>query len=256
MKLVSGIIIFFIFSLSALSEEIQAKLDLSFPQAVLKEGDIVEGLLRVWPIENADRDEFKKVENETWGNVLYVATVENVSESANNADVVEVKIVFIIKHGNEKNEQLIYKGQNIHIQIPQLKVAPLGKDTGEYYVLDQKIGHSILGKIIFGVFLAGVFVLSYIKRKDIQRYFKKFKQDPVAIQKKQFDEKFSLANTREEYEEIYALRSRWQGLVAAATSRCDHFFKVMELHQYKKNWSEKDLNEVRDSFDVIRGSFK
>ena len=60
MKIFFILIILNFFSLIAFSEEIHVELGLISPPALLKEGDVVEGLLKMWPLENADLNEFKK----------------------------------------------------------------------------------------------------------------------------------------------------------------------------------------------------
>lgn len=257
MKLFSLVFIYLFVATSAFSQEMKAELNIISPPSILKEGDIVEGILKIWPLENADLNEFKKLENMNLANYFYVTEVENVEVSANNADVVEAKVLFIVKRFAEKNQQKFnYQGRLVDIQVPSLNIAPSDKDPEDYYILDQGLIYSNLGKIIISVLLLLLALMLFLKRKAIGHFVQKFKNDPIANSKKKFDEKFSKASTRENYEEIYAKRREWLSLIKELAPAYNDFFKTMEEHQYKELWDAEDLNLVESSFDTIRGSFK
>jgi hypothetical protein len=257
MKVLSLIITYLFLMACAFSQEIQAELSLISPPPTLKEGDIVEGTLKIWPLENADLGEFKKLENMTFANALYTTEVESIEASANNADVVEAKLLFIVKRASENTQQqLSYKGRIVNIQTPSLKIAPPDKDPEDYYVLDQGLIYSNLGKTITTILLVLLSLTVFFKRKDLQRFVQKFKNDPIAKRKKKISDKFNMAIKREEYEEIYAIRREWLNLINEPSAAYEDFFKTMEQHQYKKKWSDEDLSEVKNSFEVIRRSFK
>jgi hypothetical protein len=257
MKFLSLMFVYLFLIGSAYSQEIQAELNLISPPPILKEGDIVEGILKVWPLENADLNEFKKIENMTLANALFTTEVESVEVSTNNADAIEAKLLFIVKRAAENTQQqLSYKGRIVRIQVPALKIAPPDKDPEDYYVLDQGLIYSNLVKIVTGLLLIILIIVLYFKRKAIQNLIQKFKYDPVASSKKKIDEKFTNAIQREDYEEIYAIRREWLSLLSEQAPSYNDFFKLMEQHQYKKSWNIEDLNEVKNSFEAIRRSFK
>lgn len=257
MKFFFLIIVYLFLTGSAYSQEIQAEIILITPPPILKEGDIVEGILKVWPLENADLNEFKKIENMTLANALFTTEVESVEVSANNADVIEAKLLFIVKRAAENNQQqLSYKGRIVRIQVPPLKIAQSDKDPEDYYVLDQGLIYSNLVKIVTVLLLIVLIILLFFKRKAIQSLIHKFKYDPIANSKKKIDEKFTKASQREDYEEIYAFRRDWLSLLSEQAPSYNDFFKTMEQHQYKKSWNIEDLNEVKNSFEAIRRSFR
>lgn len=257
MKLICLLVFYVFFNSSAFSQEIQAELSLISPPSTLKEGDVIEGVIKVWPVENADLNEFKKLENMTLANALYITEVENVEASVNNADVIEAKLLFIVKRSVENTQgRLSYKGRMINIQVPPLKIAPPDKDPEDYYVLDQGTIFSNLGLIVGGLFITAVIMMIFIKRKAIISITKKLKHDPVAVSRKKFTEKFNNANKREDFEELYALREEWMGLFKEPAPPMDDFFKTMNQHQYKKNWNAQIHEEVKNSFDNIRRSLK
>jgi hypothetical protein len=257
MKIFSFVIVYLLLSANAFSEDLKAELSLVSPSAVLKEGDIVEGILKVWPLESADLNEFDKLESLTLGNSLFVSEVENVEKSANNSDVVEVKLLFVVKRTAENSLQsLTYKEHVVNIQMPSIQIAPSDKDPEDYYVLDQGTIYSNLGKILIGLIsILGILII-FFKRNAILKFLSKFQNDPVAEAKKKLDHQFGEALKREDYEKIYAQRNIWLNYIKENTSDFDIFFKKMEEHQYKKTWRLEELEEVRTSFSAISRSFK
>lgn len=257
-NLLTLIILSFLFiSISVNGAEIQAELNLTSAPEILQEGDLVEAILKVWPVENGELSEFRDLDNKMLGNALLVSDVESVGVSANNADVIEVKLLLIVKRSGENTSQtLIYKGQPVLIQIPPLKIEASDKDPEDYFVMDQGILRTHLNKIILGSVLLLLILIVIWKKNSLKNFFKKFKADPVAAEKKNFHELFQRASTRNEYERIYATKSGWMKLIVVQSESYKEFFATMEQHQYKKSWGSVELQEVKSAFDVIRGSFK
>lgn len=257
MKFFILLIFYFIFIETAFSVEPIAEVVLVSPPAVLKEGDIVEGSMKVWPLENADVNEFKKIENTTLANALYISEVSNVETSPNNADVVEVKLLFIVKRSTELEPQVFnYRGRSIPIKLPDLNLAPAEKDSPGYFVMDQGLIYSHWGKILTGILALILMTLIIFKRNAIKNILNKFKHDPIEEAKKQFKIIFANASKREDFETIYIRRQEWLGLNSELARLYEEFFKVLHKHQYKKDWNPEDLNEVKESFEAIRRSFK
>ncbi len=258
MKILSSLVLcfYFIFS-TAIASEIKAELNIHSETAILKEGDLAEGVFRIWPIENADFNEFRKLQGMNFFNSLNLVQIHSIDTSVNNADVVEVKGLFLVK--NEKKQTLNainYKGQSIQLMAPPIKIMPLEKRSDDYFILDQSVSYSNIQKILMAIIAGTLIVLGFWKRGNIKQFLKKFRHDPTAIAIKRFNEKFLKASTREDFEEIYSLRNDWFKLVKIQASAYQEFFKVMNQHQYKKNWGTEELSEVQSSFDIIRGSFK
>lgn len=258
MKVLSSILLSLYLILSVcLASEIQAEFSLPAGSSTLKEGDLVDGVLKVWPIESADLNEFNKLQNMTFFNSLSLIQIHSIEPSANNADLIEVKGLFLVKKSKDQSvTQINYKGQNISVQAPGLNITPLEKRAGDYFILDQSLSYSNLQKILLSLLAAALLFLGFWKRENLKSVIKKFKQDPTAVAIKNFNKKFLMATKREEFEEIYALRKDWLKLIKEQAPAYQEFFKVMDQHQYKKNWGAEEVSEVQNSFDVIRGSFK
>lgn len=257
MKKISLLLFLVFFSLKVLGAEIQAELQLTSTPAVLQEGDLVEAVLKIWPIENVDLNEFKQLESMILANALIITEVESIGPSFNNADVVEAKLLLIVKRSQENiSSTLNYKGQLISVVVPPLKIKAADKDPEDYYVMDQGLIASDLFKGVVALVCFILMFLLFWKRKNIKSLIQKFKSNPVAIAAKKYKEMFLQATTRQDYEKIYALRVEWLQLIVVQAPAYKEFFSKMEQHQYKKSWNNEELSEVQNCFDVIRGSFK
>jgi len=256
MRIFFLIIFSMILAFNAFSQEIKAELILISPPSVLKEGDVIEGVLRVWPLENSNIEEFKKIENKTLADFYYISEVEKVEPSINNSEVAEARVLIIVKHSDGKDQQpLTFRDKVINIIPPQLSIAKAAKASGEYFVMNQEMPYSNLITIALVVLLISLIVMAFYKRNSIQKLFMKLRKDSTSVYIKKLKDKFTYASKREDFEEIYAIRKEWLHLIKTPMDNYAHFFKVMELHQYKKTWNSEELVEVKNSFDPIRGSF-
>lgn len=256
MKILLALIISIMFSFTVYSADIQADLTLISPPEILKEGDLLEGVLKIWPIENIELDQFQQLENMVIGDALVVTQIESAIVSPNNADVAEIKLQFIVKKMASVNSSFNYKGQPVTINVPLLKLAPSEKMQEDYIILDQGLLNSQVLKLVLLSCAMLILVLAVVKRARIVIFLKKLKSDPVAIATKKYNSIFMKAESRADFEEIYALRKEWLKLVKVQAQAYTEFFKIMEQHQYKRDWLNGELSEVKSSFEIIRGSFK
>lgn len=249
------LLLFCSFSLKA--EMPKAVISLMSENSTVKEGDIVEGMIKVWPLESAELDEFKKIENTTLMGILKIVQVQSVELSANNADVVEIKVIMaIMRTKHQSDYSLFYKGHAITIEPLNFKLTDPLNLPKDYFILDQAISTSLIFEIFLlalMVMLAGLF---FIKRKQLVEWIARFRVDPIKEQMNYFDLLFSKANTRKDFEQVYATRKQWMNFLEGKQISFESFFQSMEKHQYKKEWSDSDLTEVLRAFEGLRGSFK
>ena len=144
MKSISLIVAFFVIAMStAFALEVKGTFDLTTQVTQLKEGDLVEGVFKLWPIENPDLEEFKNIQNKLFFNALQVVEVQSVAPSLNNVDVIEIKALFAVKAAKDNSQSEIkYKNQSIAIEAPAFKVIPLETKNKDYFILDQSLAHS------------------------------------------------------------------------------------------------------------------
>ena len=97
MKLLCSLILIFIMSFNVQAQAINGEFKPADTISQVKEGDLFEATLRFWPIENADMGQFKKLEKQVLFNAYYMAQILSLAPSDNNADVVELRALFIVK---------------------------------------------------------------------------------------------------------------------------------------------------------------
>ena len=80
-----------------------------------------------------------------------------------------------------------------------------------------------------------------------------------AARKKQldyWDHFFEKAKERSDYEEIYSKKEEWLKVLEIQTPPVLEFTRIMQSHQYKENWENFELQDVKTSFENIRGIFR
>lgn len=256
MKILFALIITVVCNFTILAADIQADLSLISQPEILKDGDLLEGVLKVWPIENIELEQFQQLENMVIGGALVVTQIDSAIVSPNNADVAEVKLQFIVKKMENGNAIFNYKGQSVTINVPPLKLAPSEKNQEDYIILDQGLLSSQVLKLLLLICAFLVLVVAIVKRAKIVSFIMKLKSDPVAIATKKFNAIFMKAESRADFEEIYSLRKEWLKLIKIQAQAYAEFLNKMEQHQYKRDWLSGELGDVKSSFEIIRGSFK
>lgn len=257
MRVLFAFLFYFSFLFAQLSaNEIQGELELNSSASFLKEGDLVEGLLKIWPLENADLSQIRKLEKTLFFDSLYLAKINSLAPSDNNADVIELKGHFFVK--NSKNSELYfikYNDLNIPVRINQLNLEELGEKQESYFIADQNVEKDYWLKIAI-ISLLLVILILVIFRKKIRQWYDIKTQKDILQKKKYFDELFRVANDRKDFEEIYLKRNKWIPLLSQELQAHQEFFNVLNNHQFKKEWLNEEYLEVRTSFDYIRRSFE
>lgn len=257
MRVLCVLIMTFVLSISnAFSQALQSEFIPSTSMSQIKEGDFVEATIRVWPIENADLSQFKKLEKTDLFNALYLAQITSLGVSQNNADVVELKGLFIVKSAKLQPIFAFKYNENvIELSSGKISIAELKDQSKDFYILDQSLNKSLLWMIVGG-FLAFLVVAAIIKRKQLKEFILGLKPDSVKKLKKKYDELFRRADKREDFESIYKDKDQWMPLLSERAPAHFEFLNTLNQHQFKKEWSNADYEEVRSSFEIIRRSFE
>lgn len=257
MKKIFLIFICFIFSSLTTASDLKTDFSIDGNISSVKEGDLVEATLKIWPLENADKSELHKLQNNVLFNSFQLIQLQSIEPSANNADVVEVKGTYLVRVAKKlETFQLNYRGQIIAVEPPLIKIISLEKKAEDFFILDQALSFShyqIYALIVLIIILA---VGTFVQRDKLKKVIKRLKKDPQALAVKYFNEKFQKASTREDFEEIYARKEEWLQLLKERPEAYKEFFNIINQHQYKPSWGSAELKDVSNVFDIIRGSFK
>jgi len=103
--------------------ELKGEFTISGEPASVVEGDLIEATLKVWPLDNPDTKDFAKLQNSILFNSLQLIQIHSIEPSANNADVLEVKGMFLARAAKYlTNFELNYKGELVQVAAPSIKV--------------------------------------------------------------------------------------------------------------------------------------
>ncbi|MBP9682155.1 MAG: hypothetical protein KBD76_12170 [Bacteriovorax sp.] len=238
-------------------EELHGEFNLIGTPPQITEGDLVEGVLKIWPVENPDLGEFNKLENFKFFNQFDLIQIQSIETSSNNADLVEVKGLFLVKISGEVEKSLInYKHQEIAFEAPAVKVIPLKSKTKDFFVLNQSYHESVITKFIFWGGLVCLLFLTLWKKEAIKKLIYKNRLNSNALLRQKYQTLFTAASTRKDFEEIYQKKNEWLTIANQVTPKHEEFLETINRYQYQKHWEAEELEKVRMSFDQIRGIFK
>lgn len=220
----------------------------------VKEGDIVEATLRIWPLEQSSEEQLKKLEGQTFFQSLFLYKINIIAPSENNADVTEVTGSFIVRGPKITAGQTIeINNEIVSVLWKGPEIQSLASKNKDYFILNQSTVASMLWMIVAAVAVAFA-ALAFVFRKRIAEFFKK-KKNKTNYTPDYFNQLFTNASGREDFERIYALKEYWLPLLKIQTPAHGDFFKVLNQHQYKKHWGSDEINETKTSFEMIRRSF-
>lgn len=220
----------------------------------INSGEFVSVIIRLWPIENPNIEEFKKLEGQTVFGGLYINEIESMAPSDNNAEVFEVKASAVIVGEIPTNKlYLNYAGHEIPVKFQSISINLTEKSNKDFNILDQGIDLKFKVWIIIIILTFLIFGLVFYFKKNIVKLFTPKKRvDP----RLEFKKIFTDAKDRESFEKIYLEKEIWLPLLTVKTQSHVDFFNTINQYQYKKDWTHEEQVEVEASFDQIRRSFE
>lgn len=243
------------FQFAVYGQDYQASFDLINPSKSYKEGDIVEGVLRIWPIENFNQESVRKFEKTVFFNAFFLAEILSIEPSINNADVIEIKGIFVVKSAKIQRPFLIqYNEVPVQVSLDNVEIIELAQKSKDFYIMNQSMTFKSYLVIWIIIILILVVVILFKKKYLIEIYTKYRYPQGKNIQAK-YDEMFRLANKRADFERIYLEKEKWVPLLSVKTAAHMEFFKVLNQYQFKKEWTKEELQEVSSAFEIIRRSF-
>lgn len=226
------------------------------PSGALIQGDSVKITAQLWPVENYDESKFIEFKNKVFFEHFYVNDIK-ATRSENNYDVILLEVDAIAESPAPMGKQvsLVFGEYATSISLP-FEIEKMEDFDGQFVILNQAVDYVSRN---FGIALTALgallIILTFVYyRKKIFNYLGKNKKE--AQRKIHFQTLFHNAKERNHFEEIYARKSEWLVYIPEKNQVLQNFFKTIEEHQYKKNWTKEELFEVKDSFDKIRGGIK
>jgi hypothetical protein len=247
-KFLYTLIILF-FGISNLSADLNGEVTVGGNSPKIKSGDIVDIVLKIWPIENPSKAEFESLVGKNLFNSFYISEITQMAPSENNADVFEIHAKGIVVD-DLKTLSFSYKGEVINFKPLDLKIEKIEEAPKDFYILNQSQDYDyqsiiLYSLIIFSLLGIVVYFIKYKKKKVV-------KVNPRSL----YAKKFAEAADRASFEWIYAQKEEWIKLLDIETQAHKEFLITINAHQFKKEWSKEDQFEVENSFEAIRGSFK
>jgi hypothetical protein len=257
MKIIKILLCYFSLMLSsAYAQTINSEFKFAQDISKGKEGDVVEATIKIWPLENADLSQFKKLEKTLLFNSLYFSQINSLDVSPNNADVVEIKGTFIITSAAiDPASSIKYNDSVIELKSGNIQIEKSKDESKDFYILDQSLSGSKMW-ILVTVFVFILLLVLVLKSKMIQSFILNLRPDNRKQAIKKYDERFRVANSREDFELLYLEKERWLSLLESIAPAHRDFLKTLNQHQFKRDWGNEEFTEVRSSFDVIRRSFE
>ena len=226
------------------------------PSGTLVQGDSVKISAQLWPIENYDESKFVEFKNKVFLEHFYVNDIR-ATRSENNYDVILLEVDAIAESPAPMGKQvnLAFGEYSTSTSLP-FEIEKLEEFDGQFVILNQAVDY--VGKnlgIALAILAAILIILIFVNyRKKIFNYLGNNQKE--AQRKAHFQTLFHNAKERSHFEEIYARKNEWLVYIPEKNQVLHSFFKTIEEHQYKKNWTKEELFEVKDSFDKIRGGIK
>lgn len=218
----------------------------------LIEGDITDGVIRLWPVEQADTISLNSLKGKLLFGGLQLISISQIVPSENNADVLEVKGTYVVRSSKISSRQKInYDNEIVEVIWKQATVSELKEKSNEFIIFNQSTDSKSM--FLVGVTAIIALIICFLVFKKLAPRFRQKKQEGYTAS--HFNNIFQSASTREDFERIYALKEKWIPLLHGVTPAHRDFFKTINQHQYKKRWDNDELLETRTSFDPIRRSF-
>ena len=218
-------------------------------------GQLFEAVLRIWPHpSDADIQKYYDLKGHFLADYFYVVTVNRVEFSANNADVLEIFLTLILKEDWALASFLVwnYQGQRLPLTVRKFVVHKHVAAPQDFMILDQKLEQPFPWQ--YSWWLVGVLVFAALLLWRHKKYSRGPKTEKQMRQ--YWRDLFLQVSQRSEYEKIGSERGQWLRLLPVQTPGVLNFLKVLEEHQYRREWNDEIYLEVKNSFDEIKEIFR
>lgn len=215
---------------------------------IVKEGDAFPAKLTLWPYDATDEKDFYELEGKDFIDFFLVTRVSKVVRSENNSRAVEVFMTLVLKKFFVMNEFYIFEHRDINIPIEIKNINPERRQLKktEFYIAEQEFVKPKQSKLIY--YLLGIAVVLIIT--GVIYKVKKPKR------KKKVENRYKLGviNDRQGFEELYRHRDVLKAEMTERSSEINKLLTQIDNIQYKPEWSNEELNEIKFSYEALIGS--
>jgi|GEM_PF-4879167 hypothetical protein len=242
------LLLIFCVSFSIKAEE-KLNILLEGPEDVIHVGDVTQLDLTMWPIEKLKNINLQKLEGQTIGESLVVISVKRPSVSQNNEQAVETKIRGVFLQEAELPSEIEIEKEKINLMKRSIAVTGEVAQIKKLNVFQQadaremSWGWPILLLICSAVGLRYFLVKRNKKNRDLE-----------AFQKEEnfWRGKLKAADSRQEYEHLYAAREKWSKKLNPPSRELIGFCQALEKIQYKKEWNEEEEQQIKQTINELR----
>lgn len=248
------LILFFMILIPGLLKgaEIRAFLETEGTRQEVIEGEIVELKLTIWPISQSNLMEIEAVLAGQKGlESIHTVSIDGVSFSENNAEALEIFFTGVFTEVAHESLIELSTGQ-VRVELRGFNIIPLENYSGVIEVLSSKLVRQ--GNLILWVLVATLLCVLLFWTYLILKRISVKKRQMKELQQKRDDLRAILLNsaTREDFEKLYNFRSEIVETLSLSNNEVRSFFDAVEKHQYKRDWTEEEFNEVLSEHQQMR----
>lgn len=218
------------------------------PDEVIHVGDVALLKLTVWPINQGKSFSLKSIEKSKVGESLFIVSMSEPLRSENNEEALTTDVYGVFLNTKELPDKIEVSGREINLLKRSLSVSGEVADAGEINVFSREEGGRVPWLIILLAIIVclGAALLLNKKRKEKKEQQKQ--QEEIA----QWSLKIKSARSRQDIEELYSSRQEWGSVLMLSAEKVMNFLKVVKEVQYKKEWDQKDWEEINKVVNALK----
>lgn len=222
---------------------------LSFEDNSIAIGEPKKATLEVYPITKMILEDLKQLENQSFIDYFKVTKVISLEQNENNPEVWKLSFELVLVKQINLNTPHIWSWKSLNIPIEfrsDLQVINDLENTNQILILDSETHSSQGSKLIIALLVLLALIIGALVYRELKKR-KLHKQ-----QKVQWKNIFANINERDDFERVYKAREVWIQKIPVDAPCVDQFFRVINSCQYKREWSDIELDQVRNAFDELK----
>jgi len=232
-------------------------------QTSIKTGETIDADIVFLPYDKLEKFKIENFNNKKIFDLFFVSNIKLFEVSVNNPDAFSIQAKLTLVAEPKEGESLYFTSGNVKVPVEMrnIQIEKSEIETVEKFILmDQKVNPIIPWKLYAFCFIFGGILIYFSVRKiksiRRKRSILKNEKDNFNNQLNLWNEKFSNAKIRSDFEEIFLKKNDWKKFKKSENDKVDDFLKCVERHQYKPAWGESEYREINSYFLHIKSLFK